>query len=95
MDNENKWEYDYSSQDKHESGDTGYPNVGSSGMNTANTARTDYSGYGASPYPQQDPNGYTSSFSSGSLAGFVLFHRHHHDGGGGFGSLHLDGEVLF
>ena len=36
MDNENKWEYDYSSQDKNESGDTGYPNVGSSGMNTAN-----------------------------------------------------------
>ena len=27
MDNENKWEYDYSSQDKNESGDTGYPNV--------------------------------------------------------------------
>ena len=36
MDNENKWEYDYSSQDKNESGDTGYPNVASSGMNTAN-----------------------------------------------------------
>ena len=36
MDNENKWEYDYSSQDKNESGDTGYTNVGSSGMNTAN-----------------------------------------------------------
>lgn len=36
MDNENKWEYDYSSQDKNESGDTGYPNVGSSGMSTAN-----------------------------------------------------------
>ena len=36
MDNENKLEYDYSSQDKNESGDTGYPNVGSSGMNTAN-----------------------------------------------------------
>lgn len=36
MDNENKWEYDYSSQDKNESGDTGYPNVGSSGMNSAN-----------------------------------------------------------
>ena len=36
MDNGNKWEYDYSSQDKNESGDTGYPNVGSSGMNTAN-----------------------------------------------------------
>ena len=36
MDNENKWEYDYSSQDKNKSGDTSYPNVGSSGMNTAN-----------------------------------------------------------
>lgn len=36
MDNENKWEYDYSSQNRNESGDTGYPNVGSSGMNTAN-----------------------------------------------------------
>ena len=32
MDNENKWEYDYSSQDKNESGDTGYPNVGSRAM---------------------------------------------------------------
>ena len=31
---ENKWEYDYSSSNN--SGDTGYPNVGSSGMNTAN-----------------------------------------------------------
>lgn len=37
MDNENKWEYDYSSENK-QSGETGYPNVGSSGMNTANTA---------------------------------------------------------
>ena len=36
MDNENKWEYDYSSQNRPEGGDTGYPNVGSSGMNTAN-----------------------------------------------------------
>ena len=39
MENENKWEYDYSSANSS-SGDTGYPNVGSSGMNTANTART-------------------------------------------------------
>ena len=46
MDNENKWEYDYSSQDKNESGDTGYPNVGSSGMNTANQ-------YNNEPEPQQ------------------------------------------
>ena len=44
---------------------TGYPNVGSSGMNTANTARTDYSTpqQEATP-PRQD--GYTSSFSGGS-----------------------------
>ena len=39
MENENKWEYDYSSANSS-SGDTGYPNVGSSGMNTANTAVT-------------------------------------------------------
>ena len=39
-----------------------YPNVGSSGMNTANTARTDYSA------PQQD-GGYTSSFSGGNGGG--------------------------
>ena len=38
MDNENKWEYDYSSL-YHSSGngnDTGYANVGSSGTNAAN-----------------------------------------------------------
>ena len=39
MENENKWEYDYSSANSS-SGDTEYPNVGSSGMNTANTAGT-------------------------------------------------------
>ncbi len=39
MENENKWEYDYSSANSS-SGDTGYPNVGSSGVNTANTAGT-------------------------------------------------------
>ena len=35
---ENKWEYDYSASNNSNSsaGDTGYPNVGSSGMNTAN-----------------------------------------------------------
>lgn len=52
MDNENKWEYDYSSQDKNESGDTGYPNVGSSGMNTANqytAPQTDNGAGGATP----------------------------------------------
>ena len=36
---ENKWEYDYSSSN-NPAGDTGYPNVGSSGMNTANIAST-------------------------------------------------------
>ena len=46
--------------------DNAYPNVGSSGMNTANTARTDYSnGYG-SANPQQDNHGYTNSFSGGN-----------------------------
>ena len=40
MENENKWEYDYSSANNNDSGETGYPNVGSSGMNTANTAST-------------------------------------------------------
>ena len=49
MDNENKWEYDYSSANSS-SGETGYPNVGSSGMNTANTAGT----YGE-PSPAADP----------------------------------------
>lgn len=56
----------------------GYPNVGSSGMNTANTARTDYSApnnTGSNAYNQpnntygQNPsqnNGYTSSFSGGN-----------------------------
>ena len=32
MESENKWEYDYSASNN----ETGYPNVGSSGMNTAN-----------------------------------------------------------
>ena len=54
-----------------------YPNVGSSGMNTANTARTDYSAgnntnnTGANTYNQPNNaygqnNGYTSSFSGGN-----------------------------
>ena len=57
-----------------------YPNVGSSGMNTANTARTDYSAgsstnnTGANTYNQPNNaygqnNGYTSSFS-GSNGGY-------------------------
>ena len=40
----------------------GYPNVGSSGMNTANTARTDYSGSTADSAGSQQPGG--SSFHS-------------------------------
>ena len=42
MENENKWEYYYSSANNSQNtaGETGYPNVGSSGMNTANTAAT-------------------------------------------------------
>ena len=40
MDTENKWEYKYSSDDNQPAGNTSYPNVGSSGMNTANTAGT-------------------------------------------------------
>ena len=45
-----------------------YPNVGSSGMNTANTARTDYSSAqsGAAGSPAGGNNVYTSSFSGGS-----------------------------
>ena len=41
---ENKWEYNYSSSD-NTAGDTSYPNVGSSGMNTANQ-------YNNEPEPQ-------------------------------------------
>ena len=41
---ENKWEYNYSSSD-NTAGGTGYPNVGSSGMNTANQ-------YNNEPEPQ-------------------------------------------
>ena len=53
MDNENKWEYDYSSEHS-QTGETGYPNVGSSGMNTANTAGT--YGEAAQADPQAEPN---------------------------------------
>ena len=53
MDNENKWEYDYSSEHS-QTGETGYPNVGSSGMNTANTAGT--YGEAAQADPQTEPN---------------------------------------
>ena len=53
MDNENKWEYDYSSEHS-QTGETGYPNVGSSGMNTANTAGT--YGEAAQAAAQAEPN---------------------------------------
>ena len=53
MDNENKWEYDYSSEHS-QTGETGYPNVGSSGMNTANTAGI--YGEAAQAAPQAEPN---------------------------------------
>ena len=53
MDNENKWEYDYSSEHS-QTGETGYPNVGSSGMNTANTAGT--YGEAAQAASQAEPN---------------------------------------
>ena len=55
MDNENKWEYDYSSANSS-SGDTGYPNVGSSGMNTANTADT-FGEPNSSAQPEAGPSG--------------------------------------
>ncbi len=77
MDNENKWEYDYSSENK-QSGETGYPNVGSSGMNTANTAgsygepdkayrqsepvmSTDTSGNGGATPPPEEPEKHTDA----------------------------------
>ena len=48
-----------------------YPNVGSSGMNTANTARTDYSSATTSQPGTNNgaSNGYTSSFSGGNGGG--------------------------
>ena len=59
MENENKWEYDYSSANSS-SGDTGYPNVGSSGMNTANTAGTYSDPAPASPSETSTGNGGTT-----------------------------------
>ena len=51
-----------------QNGYTGYPNVGSSGMNTANTARTDYSTQQSPPPPPSD--GYASSMHAGSDNGY-------------------------
>ena len=59
MENENKWEYDYSSANSS-SGDTGYPNVGSSGMNTANTADTYSDPAPARPSETSTDNGGTT-----------------------------------
>ena len=59
MENENKWEYDYSSANSP-SGDTGYPNVGSSGMNTANTAGTYSDSAPARPSETSTGNGGTT-----------------------------------
>ena len=59
MENENKWEYDYSSANSS-SGETGYPNVGSSGMNTANTAGTYGDPASARPSETSTGNGGTT-----------------------------------
>ena len=64
MENENKWEYDYSSANSS-SGDTGYPNVGSSGMNTANTAGTYSDPAPARPSETSTGNGGTTPPPSG------------------------------
>ena len=54
-------------QDQQPAQNSAYPNVGSSGANTANTARTDYSNPNPNPNPNPQPdNGYTSSFSGGN-----------------------------
>ena len=45
---ENKWEYNYSSSD-NTAGGTGYPNVGSSGMNTANQYNNESEQQAAAP----------------------------------------------
>lgn len=55
MENENKWEYDYSSGERNP--DTGYPNVGSSGANTANTAYSYGDEGSARPGPSAPPAG--------------------------------------
>lgn len=64
MDNENKWEFSNSPSEDN-AADTGYPNVGSSGMNTANQYENDYRpaqpveqpqpDQGSTPPPQEPP----------------------------------------
>ena len=54
-------------QPQTETTQNSYPNVGSSGMNTANTAKTDYSSApGETGNGAPASNGYTSSFNSGN-----------------------------
>ena len=53
-----------------QNGYTGYPNVGSSGMNTANTARTDYSTQQSQTPPPPPSDGYASSMHAGSDNGY-------------------------
>ena len=56
-----------------QNGYAGYPNVGSSGMNTANTARTDYSTQQPNQQAQQPGaqfDGYTSSVHAGGDNGY-------------------------
>ena len=62
MANENKWEYDYSSQNNTGGTDTGYPNVGSSGMNTANQyndPQPQYTAPNVPPMPDAGAGGVT------------------------------------
>ena len=62
MENENKWEYDYSSQNNTGGTDTGYPNVGSSGMNTANQyndPQPQYTAPNVPPMPDAGAGGVT------------------------------------
>ena len=74
MANENKWEYDYSSQNNTGGTDTGYPNVGSSGMNTANQyndPQPQYTAPNVPPMPDAGAGGvtppvYPAASSSGS-----------------------------
>ena len=65
MENENKWEYDYSPSDTSP-GDTGYKNVGSSGNNAANQYAAD--GMPISPVPAPAADGGNNVPPSGPSA---------------------------
>ena len=58
---------DHTNPETSQQAQSSYPNVGSSGMNTANTAQTDYStpNSGAASNPAPQPNGYTGGTSQG------------------------------